>query len=133
MNGEWSALDIPLSIHEEFPSFSGIACGRYGALSPLDVLISLSIEIQTYARVSVDTVSIGRQVQIFERMFESCHLLLRSQTISKAPPRSRTAAVKTAMERFVVPLSGGVDYLIKFLRHTFPGQEIRYQWVNGVE
>ncbi|KAG1734329.1 hypothetical protein EDB19DRAFT_1166209 [Suillus lakei] len=129
LNGEWSTLDIPLSIHEEFSSFSSIACSRFGALSPVDVLIKLSVEIQTCARVDIDVVPMGRLVQIFDRMFEDCHLLLRSRTVAKAPPRSGVAAAKSAMERFL-PLSGGVDYLIKFCRNTFPGQEVRYQWAD---
>ncbi|KAG0696696.1 hypothetical protein DFH29DRAFT_1082780 [Suillus ampliporus] len=129
MNGEWSTLDIPLSIHEEFSSFSGVACTRFGALAPVDVLTRLSAEIQTCARVDMSAVPMGRLVQIFDRMFEDCHLLLRSRTVAKAPPRSGAAAAKAAMERFL-PLSGGVDYFIKFCRHTFPGQQVRYQWAN---
>ncbi|KAG1756889.1 uncharacterized protein EDB91DRAFT_41076 [Suillus paluster] len=129
INGEWGTLDIPLSIHEEFSSFSGTAYARFGALAPVDVLIKLSAEIQMCARVNMDTVPMGRLVQIFDRMFEDCHLLLRSRTVAKAPPRSGVAAAKAAMERFI-PLSGGVDYLIKYCRYTFPGREVRYQWAN---
>ncbi|KAG2154109.1 hypothetical protein DEU56DRAFT_976854 [Suillus clintonianus] len=129
MNGEWNTLDIPLSIHEEFSSFSSIACARFGAVPPVDVLIMLSAEIQTCARVNIDAVPMGRLVQIFDRMFEDCHLLLRSRTLAKVPPRSGVAAAKSAMERFL-PLSGGVDYLIKFCRNTFSGREVRYQWAD---
>ncbi|KAG2350009.1 hypothetical protein BDR05DRAFT_986332 [Suillus weaverae] len=129
MNEEWSTLDTSHSIHEEFSNFSNIACLRFGALLPVDVLIKLSVEIQTCARVNVDAVPMGRLVQIFDRMFEDCHLLLRSRTVAKAQPRSGMAAAKSAMERFL-PLSGGVDYLIKFCRTTFPGREVRYQWTD---
>ncbi|KAG2150680.1 uncharacterized protein EDB93DRAFT_1327946 [Suillus bovinus] len=129
MNGEWSTLDTSPSIHEEFASFSSIACLRFGALPPVDMLIKLSIEIQTCARVNIDEVPMGRLVQIFDRMFEDCHLLLRSRTVAKAVPRSGVAAAKSAMERFL-PLSGGVDYLIKFCRNTFCGREVRYQWTD---
>ncbi|KAG1816595.1 hypothetical protein EV424DRAFT_1410470 [Suillus variegatus] len=129
MNGEWSTLGTSPSIHEEFSSFSNIACLRFGALPPVDVLIKLSVEIQTCARVNIDVVPMERLVQIFDRMLEDCHLFLRSGTVAKAAPRSGAAAAKSAMERFL-PLSGGVDYLIKFCRNTFPGQEIRYQWTD---
>ncbi|KAG1863612.1 hypothetical protein DFJ58DRAFT_743799 [Suillus subalutaceus] len=129
MNGEWSTLGTSPSIHEEFSSFSSIACLRFGALPPVDVLIKLSVEIQTCARVNIDAVPMERLVQIFERIFEDCHLLLRSRTVAKAAPRSGAAAAKSAMERFL-PLSGGVDYLIKFCRNTFPGPEVRYQWTD---
>ncbi|KAG1827429.1 uncharacterized protein BJ212DRAFT_1312279 [Suillus subaureus] len=129
MSGEWSTIGTSPSIHEEFSSFSSIACSRFGALPPVDMLIKLSVEIQTCARVNIDAVPMGRLVQIFNCMFEDCHLLLRSRTIAKAAPRSGAAAAKSAMERFL-PLSGGVDYLIKFCRNTFPGPEVRYQWTD---
>ncbi|KAG0693073.1 hypothetical protein DFH29DRAFT_965778 [Suillus ampliporus] len=102
MNGEWSTLDIPLRYTRNFSSLAVLRARGSVALAPVD---------------------------IFDRMFEDCHLLLRSRTVAKAPPRSGAAAAKAAMERFL-PLSGGVDYFIKFCRHTFPGQQVRYQWAN---
>ncbi|KAG2063494.1 hypothetical protein BDR04DRAFT_1111510 [Suillus decipiens] len=128
MDEEWSTVHTSPSIHEEFANFGSIAYSRFGALPPVDVLIKLSFDIQTCTRVNIDAVPMVRLIQIFDRMFEDCHLLLRSRTIAKAAPRSGAAAAKSAMERFL-PLSGGVDYLIKFCKSTFP-REVRYQWMD---
>lgn len=134
MKREWSKspLATPPSIDEEFSSgFSSLVHENYPGLSPAKVLICLVFEIQEHA-CAIDrmdgyssSVRLEKLVPKFYRMFESCHLLLRSRTISKAPPRSRAAALKSAMER-LLPLSGGVDYLIKFSRNTFPDEGVRW-------
>jgi hypothetical protein len=134
MEREWSKStpEIPPSIDEEFGSgFSSLVHENYPGLSPTKVLICLVFEIQEHAR-AIDrmdgyssSVRVEKLVPKFSRMFESCHLLLRSRTISKAPPRSRAAGLKSAMER-LLPLSGGVDYLIKFSRDTFPDEGVRW-------
>jgi hypothetical protein len=121
MKGEWSSLETPLSIDEEFSSFSTLVHERYPGLSPTGVLICLAYEIHAYASTRVDGVRVETLVPIFHRMFESCHLLLRSRSILKR----RVAGLKSAMER-LLPLSGGVDYLIQFSRETFPDHGVRW-------
>jgi hypothetical protein len=130
MKGMWGTLEIPLLIDEEFSSFSSLVHERYPGLSPFNVLICLASEIQVHVCTRMDGVQVEQLVPNFHRMLESCHLLLRSQTISKAPSRSRAAALKAAMER-LLPLSGGVDYLIKFSRDTFPDHGIRWSVGRG--
>ncbi|OJA18592.1 hypothetical protein AZE42_08602 [Rhizopogon vesiculosus] len=130
MKGEWSAMEIPPSIDEEFSGFSSLVHGHghYHGLSPTDVLICLAFEIQAHACARLEGAQVEKLVSNFHRMFESCHLLLRSHTILRATPRSRAAALKSALER-LLPLSGGVDYLIKFSRHTFPDKGVRWSGI----
>ena len=131
MKGVWGTLDISPSVDEEFPSSRSLVHGRYPGLSPFNVLIRLASEIQIHVCARMDGARIEHLVSKFHHMLESCHLLLRSRTISRAPSRSRAAALKSALER-LLPLSGGVDYLIKFSRDCFPGRGIRWSVARGL-
>jgi len=125
MKGEWSSLEIPPSIDAEFSSSSSLVHERYPGLSPTGVLICLAFDIHAYACIRVDGVRIEKLMPNFYRMFESCHLLLRSRSILKAARGTRVAGLKSAMER-LLPLSGGVDYLIQFSRETCPDHGVRW-------